>query len=101
MFGSQQPQNVVLLRREIVLREQFFFELAKAIVGAPQVEEHLLGQRVETWLALGRADAHASLYSPLDNCCPDTYLPRSRGLFVDRPRVISGSEADRRTTMRE
>src|SRR5437763_10175177 len=47
VFAAQQPQCVVLLRREIIPAEEFVFQNAQAVVGAPEVEEDLLLEGVE------------------------------------------------------
>lgn len=47
MFAAEQPQGIVLLRSQAVLTEEFLFQHAKAIVGAPQAEEGLLLDRIE------------------------------------------------------
>ena len=46
-FAPQQPQGVVLLRRQIVALEQLFLDHVQAIVGAPQVQKRFLFERVE------------------------------------------------------
>ena len=46
-FAAQQPQRVVLLRREVVALEQLFLDQVQAIVGSPQVEKSLLFERIE------------------------------------------------------
>ena len=42
MRAAQKPQGVVLLRREAEPTEEFVLQGAQAIIGAPEVEEHLL-----------------------------------------------------------
>ena len=48
VVAGQQPQGVVLLRRQVVAAEQFFFQGAQPVVGPPQAEEDLLLQRIKT-----------------------------------------------------
>jgi len=52
--GTQQPQGVVLLRREAYLGKGFVFDAFKPIVGAPQVEKRFLLERIESLAGAGR-----------------------------------------------
>ena len=77
VFGLQQSQHIVLLRRQRELSEQLIFEQPQPVVGAPHIEEHLLFERVE---AYGAASGTNSLnfHEPDDrysnNSCPDKCL---------------------------
>ena len=76
MSAAQEPQGVVLLRRQVMLAEEFVLEGAQAVIGAPEVEEHFLLQRVETPAFRRRAcvrGCHACQYIQCDNTCPDNY----------------------------
>src|SRR3954465_8313898 len=55
MIGPQQAQQVVLLRREIELAEEFVFQPTQTIVRSPEIQEDFLLERVEA-LASGLRD---------------------------------------------
>src|ERR1051325_5972775 len=70
MLAAQKPPGVVLLGCQIMLAKELVLQRTQPIVGAPQVQEDLLFQGVES-LAVARLSRlhchHASHYSQSDN----------------------------------
>src|SRR5262249_28484685 len=88
MHTAQQPQGVVLLRRQVILAEDLFFQGAQAVIGAPQTEEDFLLQRIEAarLLRVARQQyCHDNHISRTDNSCLDNLIVSGRALTFSEP----------------
>ncbi len=73
MIAPQQAQRIVLLRRQVVSREQLIFQRPQPVVRSPQAEKRFLFEAIESPADFGGFGLHGTDFNHSDNSCPDNY----------------------------
>ncbi len=72
VLRTQQPEQVVLLRRQVEARERLILQGPQPVIRPPQVQKGFLLRRIEP--QRGRRPPLTHRHdNPLENSCPDNY----------------------------